>query len=164
MVDRSTVDDSVFAWEPACTTENYTFRARPEMGRFPIELNKEEWLDFIELTLADWLEQVEGAAATPSKLYLWKTGEAYAYRRMAYRKMSEVLVAERPKRLKDIVPQMYDAVMGTESPATRSLVQPRTPPQSDAAAAALAALRSVGEDIPEDFSPQVVAGLEAALA
>ena len=25
-------------------------------------LDEEEWLDFLELTLADWLEQVEGAA------------------------------------------------------------------------------------------------------
>jgi hypothetical protein len=24
--------------------------------------DEEEWLDFLELTLADWLEQVEGAA------------------------------------------------------------------------------------------------------
>ena len=25
-------------------------------------IDEEEWLDFLELTLADWLEQVEGAA------------------------------------------------------------------------------------------------------
>jgi hypothetical protein len=25
-------------------------------------VDEEEWLDFLELTLADWLEQVEGAA------------------------------------------------------------------------------------------------------
>ena len=38
------------------------FRARDELGRFLIPLqNEEEWLDFLELTLADWLEQVEGA-------------------------------------------------------------------------------------------------------
>ena len=39
-----------------------TFRSRDELGRFLIPLqNDEEWLDFLELTLADWLEQVEGA-------------------------------------------------------------------------------------------------------
>ena len=38
------------------------FRARDELGRFLIPLqNEEEWLDFLELTLSDWLEQVEGA-------------------------------------------------------------------------------------------------------
>jgi hypothetical protein len=31
-----------------------TFKARTELGRFDISLTKEEWIDFIELTLADW--------------------------------------------------------------------------------------------------------------
>ena len=55
--------------EPKKTCENQTgrlhFTSRPELGRFKIPLeSKEEWLDFLELTLADWLEQVEGAAET----------------------------------------------------------------------------------------------------
>ena len=29
---------------------------------YTIKLDENEWLDFLELTLADWLEQVEGAA------------------------------------------------------------------------------------------------------
>jgi hypothetical protein len=155
MVDRTTLDQSVLDWvEPLDSSKIFLLRARPELGRFELVLNKEEWLDFVELTLADWLEQVEGAASAPSSLFLWKTGEAYAYRRDAYSKMSHVLSVERSERLSEIPKQMLQAVMATESPETRHLVQPRTPPMSDAAALALEALRSVGEDISEDLSPQ----------
>jgi hypothetical protein len=135
-------------------TARYTFKARPELGRFDVELSKEEWLDFIELTLVDWLEQVEGAAVKSSPLFLWKVGEAYAYRREAYQKMSQVLAVERAPRLATVAPRMLEQVMSTESQETRHLVQPRTPPMSDAAAAALHALRAMGEDIPMDLSPQ----------
>ena len=47
------------------------------LGRFPIPLeDEEEWLDFLELSLADRLEQVEGAALKENKLFGWKKGEA----------------------------------------------------------------------------------------
>lgn len=64
MVDRSTLDETVYRWNESDVANHdhdavFTLRARPEMGRFPIHLNKEEWLDFVELTLGDWLEQVE---------------------------------------------------------------------------------------------------------
>ena len=118
-----------------------------------MELSNDEWPDFIELTLADWLEQVEGAALKPSELFLWKTREAYAYRRHAYQKMSELLSVERAPRLQQIYRDMLQAVMDTESPETRHLVQPRTPPMSQAAADALAALRAAGEPIPENLDP-----------
>jgi hypothetical protein len=157
MVDRSTVDETVFDWTKHDVNDEdktYTFKARPELGRFDISLTKEEWIDFIELTLADWLEQVEGAARKPSSLFLWKTGEAYSYRRHAYRKMSKILSFERSHRLSVIPKQMLDAVMETESKETRNLVQNRTPPMSEATARAYDALRSVGEDIPIDFAPQ----------
>ncbi|KAL3906075.1 MAG: hypothetical protein SGILL_009420 [Bacillariaceae sp.] len=163
MVDRSTVDETVFAWKESSDVKNekqdaaaiyYTFRARPELGRFDITLTKEEWIDFIELTLADWLEQVEGASTKPSSIFLWKTGESYAYRRLAYRKMSEILAAERSDRLSSIPKQMLQAVMSTETKDTRHLVQARTPPMSDATARAYDALRANGEPIPVDFSPQ----------
>ena len=158
MVDRSTLDRTVFDWEWPNPDDdaNQTFhlRARPELGRFDLILSKEEWLDFIELTLADWLEQVEGAASKPSPLFLWKTGEAYAYRRLAYRKMSQILSVERAPRLATIPKQMLEAVMATEPSETRHLVQARTPPMSAAAAEALNALRSIGESIPEDLSPK----------
>jgi hypothetical protein len=119
-----------------------------------MQLSKQEWLDFIELTLVDWLEQVEGAAAKPSSLFLWKVGEAYAYRRSAYGKMSKILAVERAPRLLNVAPRMLEEVMATEAQNTRQLVQPRTPPMSDAAAAAFSALRAIGEDIPLDLSPQ----------
>lgn len=74
MVDRSTVDETVFDWnkeDMASNTFSYNFRSRPELGRFRITLTKEEWLDFLELSLADWLEQVEGAATTANPIFLW---------------------------------------------------------------------------------------------
>jgi hypothetical protein len=155
MVDRSTLDKTVMDWGKTLdASEIIRLRARPELGRFDLTLNKEEWLDFVELTLADWLEQVEGAATKPSTMFLWKTGEAYAYRRLAYRKMSQILAVERQERLAEAPQRMLEQVMGTEDPSTRHLVQPRTPPMSDAAALAFEALRAVGEDIPTDLSPQ----------
>ncbi len=163
MVDRFTLDQTVFDWKGPIQDLETTFhlKARPELGRFDLILSKEEWLDFIELTLADWLEQVEGAASKPSHLFLWKTGEAYAYRRLAYRKMSEILSVERAPRLAAIPKDMLHAVMATEAIKTRNLVQARTPPMSEAATQALAALRSVGESIPNDLSPQPIDLIEA---
>jgi hypothetical protein len=158
MVDRSTVDETVFQWNEQDKDDDpetvYTFRARPELGRFDITLNKDEWVDFIELTLADWLEQVEGAASKPSSLYLWKKGEAYSYRRLAYQKMSQILGIERSDRLFKVPREMLEAVMATEGNETRHLVQERTPPMSEATARAYDALRSIGEPIPTDFSPR----------
>lgn len=162
MVDRSTVDETVFNWKMEDTQGNtsnesqvmYTFLARPELGRFAIHLNKLEWVDFIELTLADWLEQVQGASEKPSSFFLWGTGEAYAYRRFAYAKMAEILSNERRDRLANKAREMLADVYGTEHSSTRHLIQPRTPPMSEAAKQALDALRSAGESIPFDFSPQ----------
>mmetsp|Transcript_2342 Transcript_2342/g.6741 ORF Transcript_2342/g.6741 Transcript_2342/m.6741 type:complete len:308 (-) Transcript_2342:1603-2526(-) len=155
MIDRSTLDQTVFAYDGRIQDDKiFYMKARPELGRFDIHMDKDEWLDFVELTLADWLEQVEGAASKPSSLFLWKAGEAYAYRRLAYRKMAEILSKERAPRLATIPTAMLNAVMATESPETRHLVQARTPPMSDATAHAYDALRAVGEPIPVDMSPQ----------
>lgn len=157
MVDRSTVDETIFDWKKedlASTTSVYTFRSRPELGRFEISLTKEEWLDFLELSLADWLEQVEGAAQKENPLFLWKEGEAYAYRRLAYRKMNEILSVERKERLGSKPNETMVAVMSTEPEETRHLVQHRNPPVTEAAERALEALRSNDEPIPLDMSPQ----------
>ena len=165
MVDRGTVDDTVFNWKRedvhVATSTNsgeatYKFLARPELGRFEIHLNKNEWIDFIELTLADWLEQVQGAAETSSERFHWKAGEAYAYRRTAYAKMADILSHERPDRLSNVFQETVSHVYKTEQGSTRNLVQLRTPPMSESAKEALAALRSAGEDIPFDFAPQSV--------
>lgn len=156
MVDRSTLDQTVFDWNGPIQDPQATFhlKARPELGRFDLILTKEEWLDFIELTLADWLEQVEGAAMKPSTLFLWQKGEAYSHRRLAFRKMSEILSVERAPRLATMPQTMFHAVMATEAPETRHLVQAKTPPMSEAARQAQAALRSIGEPIEEDLSPK----------
>ena len=156
MVDRSTVDETVFHWSinDAASAETFSFRARPELGRFAIHLHKSDWVDFIELTLADWLEQVEGAAEKENPIFRWKTGEAYAYRRTAYAKMVEILTQERRDRLGYIVREMHADVYGREGTSTRHLVQPRTPPPTEEAKKALDALRSAGEDIPVEFAPQ----------
>ena len=63
----------VFDWKNedlTSFTSVYTFRSRPELGRFQIILTKEEWLDYLELSLANWLEQVEGAATKANPLFL----------------------------------------------------------------------------------------------
>ena len=161
VVDRSTVDETVFGWDEQHSqiddeliSSTYKLRARPELGHFDIQLTKEEWLDFLELTLADWLEQVEGAAKKENALFLWKVGEAYSYRRTAYRKMNEILSKERKDRLAKVPGQMLVSVMSTESASTRHLLQSRTPPVSPCAATALDSLRAMGESIPLDLTPQ----------
>ena len=155
MVDRLTFDETVFAWnEPIADNTNFTLTSRPELGRFPLHVNKEQWLDFTELTLADWMEQVEGAASKSNPLFLWEPGQAYSYRRTAYEKMSQILAVERAPRLTQVAPQMLKDVMATEGNDTQHLLQLRTPPASPAAEKALAALRAAGEPIPEDLSPQ----------
>ncbi|CAB9526273.1 expressed unknown protein [Seminavis robusta] len=159
MLDRSTFDQTVMDYDISTTTSNnntvYTLVARPELGRFEMTLTHDEWLDFVELTLADWLEQVEGAAVKPNTLYLWDVGQAFAYRRLAYRKMSRILAQKRAPRLAQMAPQMYQQVMDTESRNTRHLVQMKTPPQSTAAQVAQDALRAAGElDIPIDLAPK----------
>lgn len=161
MLDRSTFDETVFAWSYPNDNTTFQLRARPELGRFQMDLTKEEWLDFVELTLADWMEQVEGAAEKENKIFLWKKGQAYAYRRKAYAKMVQILAAERKDRLSEIPNQMHQNVMSTEGSETRHLVQPRTPPMSQAASDALAALRAVGEAIAEDLSPQPIEECDA---
>ena len=143
MVDRKSVDDTLYllADEHQQTNRSFEFKARPELGNFQIKLMDEnEWLNFIELSLADYLEQVEGAAEKSSHLFQWQIGEAYSYRRQAYIDMRNILV----KRLgKDVVGETYNAVYDRESTATRNLHQVLTPPMSEAAREAQEALQSI---------------------
>eukprot|EP01041_Mallomonas_annulata_P012811 gene12811-27014_t len=168
MVDRYSVDQTVFAVanDPAMNLDNISFTSRVELGRFPIPLRDEkEWLDFIELTLADWLEQacvyaplrdmlhsyihkdilvvqVEGAALKENVFLNWQQGEAWSYRREAYRHMAEVLASKNPSRL-HVALQMHKEVYAQESAATRHLHQPLTAPVSEAARDAREAMASV---------------------
>uniref|UniRef100_A0A7S3P5P6 DUF6817 domain-containing protein n=1 Tax=Amphora coffeiformis TaxID=265554 RepID=A0A7S3P5P6_9STRA len=165
MVDRLTLDETVMAWQPhsnnhthvttttttAPHTRTYTLRARPEMGRFEMTLTHDQWLDFITLTLADWMEQVQGASLKTNPLFHWQVGQAYAYRRRAYQRMAMIL---RNERNLTVAQTMYEAVMATEDESTRHLVQTQTPPMSAAADAALRALHAVGQiPLPDDWAP-----------
>lgn len=98
MVDRATVDATL---PPSGNPAAYeasppSFFARAELGAFEIRLaSKAEWVDFLTLSLADWLEQVEGASTkqVPRPVedgILWPKGEAWAYRREAYAAMAAV--------------------------------------------------------------------------
>ena len=137
VVDRASVDATL-------DTDVRCFTSRDELGRFNIELlNETEYWDYLELTLADWLEQVEGAALKQNDLYGWHVGEAFSYRRKAYQRMAELL-AQRSERGAAAL-QMANEVYGRESPATRELHQVRTPPMSDAAKEARAALASINQ-------------------
>jgi hypothetical protein len=117
--------------------------SRLELGNIPIAFTDEaEWLSFVELTLADWLEQCEGAAERRNELYGWDIGEAYSYRRAAFAQMAALLPARVGDRLAR-ARRMHEEVFATEDPATRSLHQPVTPAISPAARAAREARASV---------------------
>jgi len=140
MVDRKSVDDTL---DLPRGHDSYSFVARPELGRFSIPLSGEaEWLDFLELSLADWLEQVEGAAEKENPLFEWEKGEAWSYRRVAFSKMAEILSVRKGKT---VAVDMYRAIYATEPVATRHLHQIITPPMSIAAKEARAALMSASE-------------------
>ena len=89
-----------------------SFYARTELGAFEMPLQSHaEWLDFLTLTLADWLEQVEGASskAVPRPIgdgVLWRKGEAWGYRREAYAGMAQILAAHGV----EAAPIMYNEV------------------------------------------------------
>jgi hypothetical protein len=143
MVDRLTLDNTLhmFDDEPLQKKPSFELLARPELGRFPIPLKDEnEWLDFIELTLADWLEQVEGAAERANPLFEWQKGEAWSYRRRAYAKMADVLVSRRGLT---IAKETLETIYAMEPEATRHLVQEVTPPMSVAAREAREAIECI---------------------
>lgn len=151
MVDRASVDATL---DPALggsdcgwtdsgsgSLQTPTFKARAELGAFDIPLaSKDEWLAFLELSLADWLEQVEGAAARSNELFQWQKGTAWAYRREAYAKMAEILAGSSARLA--VAKQMHAEIYASEPPETRHLVQSVTPPMSAAAFEAREAIRS----------------------
>jgi hypothetical protein len=156
MVDRATVDATVLPPTARPPSEYVakppSFYARAELGAFEIPLkSSDEWLDFLTLTLADWLEQVEGASSRKTMLsfvgadghvsrdkVLFEKGEAWAYRREAYAAMAELLGAHGL----DVAPRMHADVYGREPEATRGLVMPTTPCMSQAAVDASEAIES----------------------
>jgi len=86
---------------------------------------------------------VEGAARKANPAALWGEGEAWAYRRDGYAAMAKLL----GERGVAVAPRMYSEVFAREPAATRALVQPVTPPMSDAARDAYDALASAQWDM-----------------
>ena len=156
MVDRHSVDRTLLgpsARAPSAYIDDPpSFQARPEIGAFEIPLkSQQEWLDFLGLSLADWLEQVEGAASKVVPLpvgdgLLWDRGQAWGYRRGAYAQMAEVLAAHGPEWARDSGPRMHAEVFAREPQDSRTFVQPLTPPMSQAAVDAHEALMHASMD------------------
>ena len=145
MVDRASVDRTVMNPPLPAATTAPSFCARLDLGAFEIPLQggaDGEWLDFITLSLADWLEQVEGAARHANPTVFWAEGGAWAYRRDAYAGMAKLL----GERGVDAAPTMYAEVFAREPTATRHLVQPETPPIGVASKEAREALDSAAFD------------------
>ena len=126
-VDRLSVDNDLGS-EPG----GHGFRSRPELpgGINPIDVSDQSlWFDFITLTLADWLEQVQGASTSTNTQFEWhRKGDAWGYRRGAYAKMAEIVGAEIPAAM-----DLWRSVYSREHPRSRHISQPVTPPMSDAA-------------------------------
>ena len=141
MVDRQSVDEEIAGALIRQTTGPARFKSRVELGHFDIDLPFESFLDFVELVLADWLEQVEGAAEKENPLFGWSKGDAWGYRRDAYKNMAALLIKYVP-RLRGVADAMHRDVYGAEPLETRAIHQPLTPPMSQAAREARAALAS----------------------
>lgn len=138
MTDRASIDATLDGALVNATLGPVTFAARVELGAFAMRLaDAREYNDFLLLTLADYLEQVEGAATKPNRLVGWDVGGAWSYRRTAYAKMARYL-GERAG-----YPQaqaMHARVYAREGPETRHLHMAVTPPMSEAAREARAAM------------------------
>lgn len=142
-MDRRTFD-ATLDMDDANAANRLKLTAREELGRFPLTIpDQEEWLDLVELTLADFLEQVEGAASKVNPDFGWDIGGAYSYRRVAYGKMAEILSVKRAPRLQYEAKRMHDAIYATEGVETRMNHQPITPPITAAAKAAKEAIMSI---------------------
>ena len=51
MIDRKSFDDGLYL---GFDRESFDFLSREELGRFTISMTPKEYLDFVELNLADW--------------------------------------------------------------------------------------------------------------
>ncbi|RHZ00653.1 hypothetical protein DYB37_003908 [Aphanomyces astaci] len=146
VVDRKVFDDAVLLRSDSTCHLPPQLIARPELGRFPLPVasSTADWLDFVELVLADWMDQVAGAAEKANPLFLWQQGDAWSYRRLAYAKMAAVLATHRNEDGRGAhIQRIVQDVYASEPVPTRGLVQQVTPPMSDAAKDARDALRSV---------------------
>ncbi|OQR89781.1 hypothetical protein ACHHYP_06051 [Achlya hypogyna] len=137
VMDRHVFDMAVFAG-----IRPVELRARAELGNFSLPIASDaEWHDLMELVLADWMDQVEGAAGRANELFEWTLGEAWSYRRLAYHAMSHQLGTSRGPRGASIE-AVVESIYAKEPLGTRHLVQEVTPPMSQAARDARDALAS----------------------
>jgi len=114
VLDRLSLDSQLDA-----APGQHSVRARPEVGGHQIPLTDQEHTDLITVHLADWLEQVEREAQKAEERHGWeKPGDAWGYRRGAYRRMAEILQGPAIK--------MYDEVFGREPAHTRHIHQKLT--------------------------------------
>jgi len=157
VVDRASVDRTLFqegvefksnygyvVESDPCLDRKLRFTSREELGCFIIHLKDEEaWLDFLELSLADWLEQVQGAAEKENPFLDWKEGEAWSYRRKAYQQMAKILAEKRGPRLLKAL-EMCNEIYAQEPIETRHMNQVDTAPVSEAAKEAREAILSIG--------------------
>jgi hypothetical protein len=144
MVDRQSVDETLFVLENDAdqASRKFVFKAREELGAFDIPLiDENEWLDYLELVIADWLEQVEGASTKENPSLQWKKGEGWSHRRTAFAKIPQILIRRRGPRLQ-CAQKMYDEVFACEPIETRHLIQERTPAVTEAAKEARLAVSS----------------------
>jgi hypothetical protein len=120
VTDRATAvgesqDDDLLATRPGDPPRTHRWRVRADAG-VPeqwVEMSHDQWVAFTKLTLADWLEQVGEAALLPNKRFGYGPGEAWAYRRGAYRRMADLLGG--------VAKEDYERVFAQEPAASRGL-------------------------------------------
>ena len=112
ITDRASQDADLFATGPEADMRSWGVRSDAGVADSAVTMDRDDWRDFTLLTLADWLEQVEGAALLPNTRFRYGVGQAWGYRRRAYARMAEVLGGE-PQRL-------HAAVFGREPAETRA--------------------------------------------
>eukprot|EP00891_Asterochloris_glomerata_P002987 jgi/Astpho2/2987/Aster-03298 len=115
VMDRATLDKQLDA-----PSGQHQVRARNQCGGALIPLTDQQHTDLITVHLGDWLEQVQRHAAKTDEGHQWlKKGDAWGYRRRAYRRMAELL-GGRPL-------QHYDEVFRHEGPESKHINQELTP-------------------------------------
>ena len=75
-------------------------------------------------------------------MFGWAVGEAWSYRRSAYKKMALILSEKRGPRVNRAL-TMCDEIYSREEERTKNLHQERTPPMSTAAREAREAIVSI---------------------
>jgi hypothetical protein len=114
VMDRGSLDAAVMGSGAPCTIQ-----AREEIvgrGNTDLPLTEQQFTDLISVHLGDWLQQVEMEAGGPNEMHGWtEAGQAWGYRRGAFRRMAEILQGP--------YLEMYDRVFAREPEATKGIHQ-----------------------------------------